>query len=257
MTKRRLRKLVAIAITTTTIATTAPANAQVAVLDNSVLLKMTDTLSTVKSQLGQLQQIFGTVQKMQQAVGQFGPGSILGILQSLTGINLGQFKNVLNGIAPQLKTTGFASALQGNSSFTSALSSLQNAYSNSGNGIGSTKSTLMSALYAPAGSSVTQSQAEGLTAARAAATREAAANAMAAGLQARSTLVGQGQTDLNSLAASAKAAQDLRGDIAANNAIMLKVLEQLQQTNAQLGSLLHLQGAASIQNDSVQAQTTN
>ena len=158
MTKRRLRKLVAIAITTTTIATTAPANAQVAVLDNSVLLKMTDTLSTVKSQLGQLQQIFGTVQKMQQAVGQFGPGSILGILQSLTGINLGQFKNVLNGIAPQLKTTGFASALQGNSSFTSALSSLQNAYSNSGNGIGSTKSTLMSALYAPAGSSVRPSR---------------------------------------------------------------------------------------------------
>ncbi|MCA9223133.1 MAG: hypothetical protein KDA71_22600, partial [Planctomycetales bacterium] len=140
MTKRRFRKFVAIAIATTTLAVTAPANAQVAVLDNSVLLKMTDTLSTVKSQLGQLQQIFGTVQKMQQSIGQFGPGSILGILQQLTGINFGQFKNVLNGIAPQLKTTGFASALQSNSSFTSALSSLQSAYSNSGNGIGATKS---------------------------------------------------------------------------------------------------------------------
>jgi len=234
-----------------------PAQAQVAVLDNSSLLKITETLSTVKSQLGQLQQIFGTVQKVQQAIGQFGPGSIMGILSQLTGINLGQFKNVLNGLNPQMNTSGFSSRLQSNASFTGALSSLQSLYAKAGDGIGGTKSSLMSTLYAPADGNVTQAQAEGLTAARAAATREAAANAFAAGLQGRTTLNTQGQTDLTQLASSAKAATDLRGDIAANNAIMLKILEQLQQNNAQIASLLHLQGAAAIQNDSIQSQAKN
>ena len=182
---RRAATLVVVASLCAPFAAPAPAAAQVAVLDNSVLVKMKDSLSTVQSQLGQLQQITGIAGKMQQAIGSFGSGSITGILSGLLGLT-GSFTNILNGLKPSIgSSSSFSSSLKGNSTFTSSLGQLSSLFNNAGTSIGSTKDQIQKTLYLSGGSGVTQSQAEGMTAVRAANTREAAANAMATGLQGR------------------------------------------------------------------------
>ena len=120
----------------------------------------------------------------------------------------------------------------------------------------SIKSLIPSTLYTNS-TSVSQSTAEGLTALRAANSREAAANAIAAGLVGRQFLATNANTDMTTLSNAAKQAKDVRGDLAANNATMLKILEQLQLQTAMLSSLLHLHGSAQIQGDSVTTGSTS
>jgi hypothetical protein len=229
--------------------------AQVATFDNSSFLQLKNTLTTVQSQLGQLQSIFSTVQKLQSAVGSIGSlTNISGILGSLTSMLNGQFKNPLNGIQPTAGSLGSFGSLSGNNAFSTALSGLTNAFNQAGNGVAPVKTALQAALYI-SGTNATPSQAAGIAAARAVNLREAATNAAATGIQGRQTTQTNAATDANQLAAKAAAAKDLRGDVQAQNAILLKILEQLQQNNAQVSALVHLHGAAAITQDSVSTST--
>lgn len=241
----------AIVIATTLVYPSAPATAQVATFDNSSFLQLKQTLTTVQSELGQLQSIFATVQKLQSAIGQLGSlANISGILSSLTSMGKGLFSNPLKGIQPQLGSISSFGSMGSNSSFTTGFSQLTSAFNQASNGVAAVKSTLTSALYLTSGNP-SPSQAAGIAAVRAVNLREAATNAAATGIQGRTTTATNAATDTNELASKAAASQDLRGDIQANNAIMLKILEALQQNNAQIASLVHLSGASAISQDSV------
>lgn len=237
--------VICVAFLTLELGAPAPARAQgIPVLDNSVLLQVQNTLSTVKSQLGQLTQITQTVQQIEGAIGQLGPAKMLSqIMGMLSSLNLGQFKNILSGLQPNL--SGFTTT----GSMSSALSSLNNAFAQAADGISSTKANLANALYTAA-ANPTAATLQTLTDARSANVREAAVAAAATGLTGRNDVGANGASDLNQLTSGVNKAADLRGDMQANSAILLSVLKQLQTTNANLSALMHLQGASAIAADS-------
>ncbi len=235
------------------------AEAAVSVLDNSVLLQVKSVLSNAQSQLGQLQQISGIVQQVQQSIGTFGLGnfsSILGQISSLKNLLGGgggsaSFTNILNGLQPTLSSASSFGNMAGNSTFSSQLSSLTSTFGQASQGVSALKSGIGSSMWLSGSASTTQADVEGMQAVRSVALKEAATTASATGLALREDVATNGSKDLKELAEQVSGCKDLRCDVAANSAIMLKILEALQKNNGATASLINLQGTQNIANSNV------
>lgn len=260
------------------------ASAQVPTIDTSSLAKLSETVSTINKQLGQLTQIFSTVETITRILGNPGLGSITQILQ-LLGINpgfdlnalmscvssvqslsngsggiagvssvlgkissgcLGQPSIGLAGIKPELPPIGMFSAIsQQNPNFTTSYNQVKAAYNN-GQTIGTAIPGVQESLYIAG--KPTPSQIEAINAVRAIVNRKTSVDGLAVAIQGKTALE-KAPEELTKLADQASQSKDLRGDVAVNNAIMLKVLEQLQQNNAQIAALLHMMAAGNIARD--------
>jgi hypothetical protein len=237
------------------------ANAQVPVLDSNVFGQVQQTMKTVANQLGQLQNILGTVNQLQQAIGQLGPSQISGLLGRLSSMfseikgagGIGQMMSSLHGIKATLGSLENFGNLGRNGSFSSAFNTLQSAFGQASQGVGTVQSGITQALYMNKASG-TQADVEAINAMRAINTRTAATSAMAIAIQGKDQ-VSKTSQDIQKISEQAKQSQDMRGDLAVNNAIMIKMLEQVIQSNAQLSAMLHLQSASAIGNDSYNSQS--
>ena len=102
--------------------------------------------------------------------------------------------------------------------------------------------SLSNILYVPIGNP-TADQIEAVNATRRAVVQNAALSAMTASAAASQSIANDGQTALANLSNGVANASDLRGDIKANSAIVLKIAEQVAGQNALLGRLLYLESA--------------
>lgn len=259
------------------------AEAQVPTIDLSSLAKLKEMVGTANQQLGQLNSIFNTISQINKVIGAVGSGNIGGILSllglgnlnscimaaqnlvgSLSGGNVMSIisggTSALNGCSgsvgltgikptmPSISNFGFYTA--NNSQFTSQYNNVTQAMS-AGQTMATASAALQKSLYLDEstyrGSNAAQSV-ESINAVRGIVTRQSAVDAMGVAVQGR-TMLAQAPKDMQSLADKAKEAKTLRDDIGVNNAIMLKVLEQMQQINAQLSALNQLRGAQHISSD--------
>lgn len=234
----------------------------VPVLDSSVFGQVQQTMKTVGNQLGQLQNILGTVNQLQQAIGQLGPSQITGILGRLSSMfseikgagGIGQMVSSLHGIKATLGSLENFGNMAKNGNFAASFNTLQNAFGQASQGVSAVQGGIQQALYVNKANG-TQADVEAVNVMRAVNTRSAATSAMAIAIQGKDQ-VSKTSQDIQKIADQAKQSQDMRGDLAVNNAIMIKMLEQVIQSNAQLSAMLHLQSASAIGNDSYNSQTT-
>lgn len=255
ITKVVSSSLVALAISSAIIIPTTPARAQVPVLDFSSLAKLAETVKLDLSQLEQLKSMLNTVNNIQTAIGKVGSGDIGGILNLLGGsFGLGglgditKLTSIFKGLTATLGNVQNFANLAKNGNFTSAFNQLEQAFKNTSAGIATTQQGIAQSLYQSA-QGATQATVDAKMALRAINLRHAATSGMAVAIQAKEQTE-KLSDDIKQLAAAAKASKDLRGDLAVNNAIMLKVLEQLQQLIAQQSSLLHINSSTTIAGDS-------
>ncbi|GHE76517.1 hypothetical protein GCM10019059_39720 [Camelimonas fluminis] len=260
-----------------------PAQAQTPTIDLSSLAKLKEIVGTVNQQLGQLTQIFNTVNQINKVIGMVGSGNISGILGMLgldvgnitkcigavKGVANGNFgsgmsgiQNVLGGLSgcsSSVGLTGIQPSIPGLDAIPQTLSSIQgftqqyqqvaNAFK-SGATVATASQGLKQGLYLDSSTSggVSQQSVENTNAIRGIVARQSAVDAMAVAVQGK-TYLQKAPEDIKSLSESAKNSKDLRGDISVNNAIMLKILEQLQQQNAQLSALTQMRSSGFIAND--------
>lgn len=258
-----------------------PVHAQTPTIDLSSLAKLKEIIGTVNQQLGQLTQIFNTVNQINKVIGMVGSGNISGILGMLgldvgnitrcigavQGIANGNFGSGMSGIqsvtgalsgcSSSVGLTGIKPTIPGLDSLNSALSSIQGFSQQyqqvtqamqSGATVATASQSLKQGLYLNDTSSMTQQSVENTNTIRGIVARQSALDGMAVAVQGK-TYLQKAPEDIKSLSESAKQSKDLRGDISVNNAIMLKILEQLQQQNAQLASLLQVRSSGFIAND--------
>lgn len=260
------------------------AEAQVPTIDLSSLAKLKEMVGTVNQQLGQLNSIFNTVSQINRVIGMVGSGNIAGILGML---GLGNLNNcifaaqnlmsgiggggnvmsivsgasqALNGCSGAVGLTGIKPVLPSISNFSgysSSYPSFSGYYNNAtqamsaGQTMGTATAALQRSLYLDEQSYRGQSAAqniESMNAVRGIVARQSAVDAMGVAVQGR-TMLGTAPKDIQTLADKAKDAKTLRDDIGVNNAIMLKILEQQQQINAQLSALNQMRGSQFIAND--------
>lgn len=256
------------------------AEAQVPTIDLSSLAKLKEMVGTVNQQLGQLNSIFNTVSQINKVIGMVGSGNIGGILSML---GLGSLANCINaaqnlgnmggsiqsiisgasslsGCSGVVGLTGIKPTLPGISNYSSISSQnpqFSGLFNNATQALqaGQTMSTATSALqkglYLDSstyrGANAAQSI-EGINAVRSIMARQSAVDAMGIAIQGR-TMLSKAPNDIQTLSDNAKNAKTLRDDIGVNNAIMMKVLEQMQQINAQLSALNQLRGSQFIASD--------
>lgn len=257
------------------------AQAQTPTIDLSSLAKLKEIIGTVNQQLGQLTQIFNTVNQINKVIGMVGSGNISGILGMLgldvsnitrcigavQGIANGNFGSGMSGIqsvlgglggcSSSVGLTGIKPSIPGLDSISQALSSVQGfsqqyqqvaSALQSGATVATASQGLKQGLYISGQGSMTQQNVENTNTIRGIVARQSAVDAMAVAVQGK-TYLQKAPEEIKSLSESAKQSKDLRGDISVNNAIMLKILEQLQQQNAQLSSLVQMRSSGFIAND--------
>ncbi len=259
------------------------AEAQVPTIDLSSLAKLKEMVGTANQQLGQLNSIFNTISQINRVIGAVGSGNIGGILSllglgnlnacimraqslvgSLSGGNvmsiIGGASSALNGCSGSVGLTGirptmpsisnFGYYANNNSQFTGLYNGVTQAMS-AGQTMGTASAALQRSLYLDEstyrGANSAQSV-ESMNAIRGIVARQSAVDAMAVAVQGR-TMLGNAPQEMQALSDKAKEAKTLRDDIAVNNAIMLKILEQVQQLNANLAAQNQLRGAVQISND--------
>lgn len=256
-----------------------PAYAQTPTIDLSSLAKLKEIIGTVNQQLGQLNTIFNTVNQINKVIGMVGSGNIMGILGMLgldvgnltrcigavKGISSGGLGTGLSGIqgimgglqgcSASVGLSGIAPSIPGIDTLSQAVSTatgFAQQYQNvtqafkSGGTVGMASEAIKSGLYLTGG--MTQQSVENTNQIRGIVARQSAVDAMGVAIQGKSYLE-KAPEDIKSLAESAKNAKDLRGDVSVNNAIMIKVLEQLQQLNAQMAALNQQRASGFIAND--------
>ncbi len=261
-----------------------PVQAQVPTIDLSSLAKLKEMVGTVNQQLGQLNSIFNTVSQINRVIGMVGSGNIGGILSMLGLGNLnncifaaqglmgglgggGDVMSIVNGASRALNgcsgvigLTGIKPTLPGianYSGYTQSYPSFSGYYNNAsqamnaGQTMGGASTAIQRSLYLDEQSYRGQGAAqniESMNAVRGIVARQSAVDAMGVAVQGR-TMLGNAPKDIQTLSDKARDAKTLRDDIGVNNAIMLKILEQQQQINAQLSALNQMRGAQFIAND--------
>lgn len=256
-----------------------PAHAQTPTIDLSSLAKLKEIIGTVNQQLGQLNTIFNTVNQINKVIGMVGSGNITGILgmlgldvSSITrcigavkGISSGGLGKGLSGVqsimgglqgcSASVGLSGIAPSIPGIDTLSQAVSTASGfaqQYQNvatafkAGGTVGMASEALKSGLYLSGG--MTQQGVENTNKIRGIVARQSAVDAMGVAIQGK-TYLEKAPEDIKSLSESAKNAKDLRGDVSVNNAIMIKVLEQLQQLNAQMASLNQQRASGFIAGD--------
>lgn len=196
------------------------------------------------TQLGQLKGILNVIGQVNQTAQQlksilnianmFGNGSIKGSLPSF------------DGIKPLLGSLQQFGQLAGNQKFSTVLQGLQNTFSNPPNNLASLQGQITQNLY-HSGSGTTK-DVEAINAVRSANTRAAATGGMAVAVQGKDYLA-KSTEEIKKLSESLKEAKDLRGDVQANTAVLLKLIEVVQVGNAQLAAQTHLNAAQTIASD--------
>ncbi|PZR86531.1 MAG: hypothetical protein DI537_28380 [Stutzerimonas stutzeri] len=255
------------------------AHAQTPTIDLSSLAKLKEIIGTVNQQLGQLNTIFNTVNQINKVIGMVGSGNITGILGMLgldvsnitrcigavKGISSGGLGKGLSGVqglmgglqgcSASVGLSGIAPSIPGIDTLSQAVSTatgFAQQYQNvatafkAGGTAGMASEALKSGLYLSGG--MTQQGVENTNKIRGIVARQSAVDAMGVAVQGK-TYLEKAPEDIKSLSESAKNAKDLRGDVSVNNAIMLKVLEQLQQLNAQMAAMNQQRASGFIAND--------
>lgn len=197
------------------------------------------------TQLGQLKGILNVIGQVNQTANQlksimnianmFGSGSIKGSLPSF------------NGIKPVLGALAQFGQLSGNTKFASSLQGLQSTMSNPPNNLGQVQSQVQQNLYFSGNG--TAKDVEAINAVRSANTRSAATGGMAIAVQGKDYL-SKTEDQLKKLTEAIKESKDVRGDIQANTAAVLKLIEAIQVGNGQLAAQTHLSAAQAISADS-------
>ena len=103
----------------------------------------------------------------------------------------------------------------------------------------------------------TSDQIEAVTSTRRAVVQNAAITAMTAAAATNQSIANDGQTALANLSSGVANASDLRGDIKANSAVVLKICEQVAGHNAMLGRLIYLESATVMANQGVYGPRVN
>lgn len=211
--------------------------------------------------LGNLNNCIFAAQNLMSGIG--GGGNVMSIVSGAS--------QALNGCSGAVGLTGIKPVLPGVQQFSSygspTLSDgranpgylpMFNGYYNNatqamsaGQTMGTATAALQRSLYLDEQSYRGQSAAqniESMNAVRGIVARQSAVDAMGVAVQGR-TMLGTAPKDIQTLADKAKDAKTLRDDIGVNNAIMLKILEQQQQINAQLSALNQMRGSQFIAND--------
>jgi hypothetical protein len=257
------------------------AYAQTPTIDLSSLAKLKEIIGTVNQQLAQLNTIFNTINQINKVIGMVGSGNILGILgmlgldvsnltrcigavKSISGGGLGKgglsgvqgLMSGLQGCSASVGLTGIAPSIPALDTLSEAVSTaagFAQQYQNvatafkSGGTVAMASESLKAGLYITG--SMSAQSVENTNKIRGVVARQSAVDAMGVAIQGK-TYLEKAPEDIKSLSESAKNAKDLRGDVSVNNAIMMKVLEQLQQLNAQMAALNQQRAAGFIANDS-------
>ncbi|MPR09532.1 hypothetical protein [Microvirga tunisiensis] len=208
--------------------------------------------------IGALTQCIGQIQNITRGGGGGGGfqgvQSMMGALNGISSGCLGQPSIGLVGIQPSMPDISqFSGLAQGNQHFSSMFQNLSQALNN-GQTIGTATASLQSSLYM--NGQPDMRRVEAVNSVRSIFARKSAVDAMGTAIQGKTSLTNAPE-EIKSLSQAAKDAKDLRGDIAVNNAIMLKILEQLQQNNAQLAALLQMRSASFIANDAQTFSSSN
>lgn len=256
------------------------AYAQTPTIDLSSLAKLKEIIGTVNQQLAQLNTIFNTINQINKVIGMIGSGNILGILgmlgldvSNLTrcigavksissgGLGKGGLSGVqglmggLQGCSASVGLIGIAPSIPALDTLTQTVSTaagFAQQYQNVANAFKSGGTVAMATEGIKAGlyvtGSMTAQSVENTNKIRGVVARQSAVDAMGVAIQGK-TYLEKAPEDIKSLSESAKNAKDLRGDVSVNNAIMLKILEQLQQLNAQMAALNQQRASGFIAND--------
>jgi ATP-dependent helicase/DNAse subunit B len=222
-----------------------PAQAQLPVIDASSIAQASQAVQTAQKQYEQLQQMYGTVTGIANTIGKVGNPTLA-------------FQDLLNqsGLSKNASPlVDLLNAAQGATNSVNGLSTLYSTISQQAQASGtafvkpdftsfsSAQNWVNTQLTVPA-----NSNASSLTLARQARSllaSESATNAYAMALTARQQVSSMATTS-QTLADNAKNSQDLRGDIAANTAVMLAMHDELAQVQALLAAILEVQSTAHL-----------
>ena len=226
------------------------AAAGVPVIDAGAVAEAAKTLQQTTEQVKQLNQMLGEVQQIVQSVGKAGLPT-LAFQAALTDSGLSRFAPPVQELASSLKTT--ADAVDAVSKDGQALgrtfqadvqkiSGDMNAkpdFSSFSSARQWVKSELTVARDADQTAIVATRRARNLLAG------EAAANAYAMALSARSQVPAESDRAAN-LASQAAAAKDVRGDLQANTAVMLAMQDEMARIQALMAAVLEVESASRL-----------
>lgn len=240
--KTALTKMIA---ATALIAVATPANANVPVIDPAAIARIreqisvaTQTLSTVKQQVQQMQ-------NLQNTIGQTG-ASILGDQLAKAGINFNDMNGAESVLRDAVALAADAKTMQNTLSRykidgeTIALQVVRD--------LASGRSNARSIFYYSGGSEMSQTAINGLRERRSAAVRESAINGYALATSMKGDLE-QTQKSADAIAQQAKAATDLRGDVQANTAALLAIYAETTKQTALMAQTLEVNAATSLSTD--------
>jgi hypothetical protein len=264
-----------------------PTQAQTPTIDMSVLAKATETVTNTLKQVQSLTSIEGVVGKLADAAGVGTQlGQLKGMLQIMGNAKdaigaltqMGQLRGILNvigeinqtanalkslmNIGNMFKSGGSMPSFQGiqsglgavnqfanmanNNTFTRSFQGLQSTMTSPPNNLGALQGRLQQHLYHSGSGSA--ADVEAINAVRSANTRAAATGGMAVAVQGKDYLQ-KSEKELEKLTEGMKQTKDVRGDIQANTAAILKLIEVVQVGNAQLAAQTHLHSAQTIAAD--------
>jgi len=224
--------------------------AGVPVVDSGSVAEAAKNLQQMTEQVKQLNQMLGEVQQVVQAVGKAGLPS-LPFQAALTESGLSRFAPPVQELASSLKTTAAAVSAVSKESQTVDTSLPVGAQKISGDINAKPDFSSFTSAQQWVKSELTVARDADQTAI--AATRrarnllagEAAANAYAMALSARSQVSAESDRAAN-LASQASAAKDVRGDLQANTAVMLAMQDEMAKIQALMAAVLEVESASRL-----------
>jgi hypothetical protein len=238
----KIRALVTAALLATTVVS-APASANIPVIDPTAIARLRETVSVATKQLGALQQQVQAAQQMRNTIGQVGPGMLGNILQQ-SGLDFSGERGVLNSITSlKSQADDTMSQVKG-----LKMSGERMSFGNITN-LSSGREAASQIFFYNGSDAMTPQLVTQLRTRRQAVVRDAAVTSYGTASAMKGDMI-KTQQIADGLSTQAKASTDLRGDVQANTAAMLAVYGEVSKQTAIAAQMLELQSAQTLSVDS-------
>lgn len=221
----------------------APASANIPVIDPTAIARLRETVSVATKQLGALQQQVQQVQQMRNTIGQVGPGMLGNILQQ-SGLDFSGEKGILNSIT-SLKSQADTTLGQVKSMKMSGESMNFGSITNLNGG----REAASQIFFYNGKESMSPQLVSQLRTRRQAVVRDSAVTSYGTAAAMKGDMI-KTQQVADGLSAQAKATTDLRGDVQVNTAAMLAIYGEVSKQTAIQAQMLELQSAQTLSVDS-------
>jgi len=243
MINSKARSLFAIALISSSALISAPAAANIPVIDPTAIARIREAVATASKQLAQAQQQVQQVTQMRNTIGQIGKGQLDSIMKS-SGVDLSGAQGVLKDV----QTLGTTSSNIGNSVKNLGIEGEGALNIPKIDSLTAGRDAASKIFYYGGAAEMTVATVKKLRERRNIALRETAVTSFGAATSFKSDLT-QTQQIADKLGAQASDSSDLRTDVQVNTATLLAMYAELQKQTAIQAQLLELDSSRTLASD--------